>query len=264
MLDEQAAGLTESGEELWQIISEGRVRTFLQPIAAVRTGAVIGYEALSRGPVGSLLESPDKLFFAGRRANLLFSLERVCRWKALLAKNRFLTKGQALFVNMDTQVLSDARDQAHLVEEVMGALGITPSEVVFELTERAVIRDYAGLARAVTKYVELGYRVAVDDVGAGYSNLRLIAEIRPHFIKVDMSLIRGIDTDQTKRALLETMVSLAEKVEAAVVAEGVETAGELKTVRELGVGFVQGYFLARPAENPPTISSEAVRLLTQP
>lgn len=249
------------GRELWDIISTGRVRTLLQPVVPLDGGPVIGYEALSRGPAGSPLEFPDKLFSAGRDANLLYSLERVCRRKALLAKNRFLSKEQILFLNIDPQVVYGADYQADIAREVMSTLGIEPEEVVLELTERFQITDFQGFAAALERYLGHGYKVAVDDVGSGYSNLRLIAEIKPDFIKVDMSLIRNIDKDETKQALLETLVSLARKVDAAVIAEGVETAEELAVLVSLGVGFAQGYFLARPAETPPEVSREAIAVI---
>ncbi len=247
--------------ELWAIVAEGQVRTLLQPIVTLKSGTVVGYEALSRGPRGSRYEAPDNLFSASRRSNLLFSLERVCRRKALLAKNRFLGKEHRLFLNVDPQVIIEARHQADITKEVMSSLGISPSEVVLELTERTPINDYPGFARALEKYQKHGYQVAVDDVGAGYSNLRLVAEARPDFIKVDMSLVRGIDEDSTKQALLETLVSLAEKMKARVVAEGVEKAGEFETLMRLGVDSVQGYFVARPDETPPPVSEEAMSLL---
>lgn len=247
--------------ELWEIVSEGHVRTLLQPLVSMNTGNVIGYEALSRGPRGSRLESPEQLFAASRHANLLFSLERVCRRKALIAKSRFMNKEQLLFLNVDPQVIYEAQHQADITKEVMATLGIEPREVVLELTERTAITDYKGFARALAHYVHHGYQVAVDDVGSGYSNLRLIAEVKPDYIKVDMSLVQGIDQDTTKQALLETLVSLAGKVSASTVAEGVETADELRTLADLGVDHVQGYFLARPGEQPPSVSAEAADLL---
>lgn len=258
MLDDEST--PEQGDieqEIWEIVASGNIRTLLQPVVDLKKGRVLGYEALSRGPSGSALESPDKLFAAGRKTNLLFSLERICRRKALLAKSRFLKKEQILFLNIDPQVIAEAKHQANITKEVMAALGIEPEEVVLELTERTVITDYTVFARALQTYLNYGYRIAVDDVGSGYSNLRLIAEVKPDFIKVDMSLIRGIDTDKTKQALLEMLVSLASKVSARVIAEGVETASELVTLVSLGVELAQGYFLARPSESPPEVSEEA-------
>lgn len=258
----QVVGDTHEAErELWDIIIGGSIRTFLQPVVDIKGGRILGYEALSRGPEGSPLETPDRLFSVGRQSNLLFSLERVCRRKALLAKSRFLGSQQSLFLNVDPQVVHEARHQADITKEVVTTLGIDPGEVVLELTERTAISDYVAFARALEHYTQHGFRVAVDDVGAGYSNLRLIAEVKPDFIKVDMSLVRGIDADPTKQALMETLASLAGKVSARVVAEGVETAAELRTLAALGVSLAQGYFLARPSETPPCLTADALAVL---
>lgn len=258
----QVVGETyEAEQELWDIIIGGSIRTFLQPVVDLKEGKILGYEALSRGPAGSPLETPDHLFHVGRQSNLLFSLERVCRRKALLAKSRFFGSRQSLFLNVDPQVVHEARHQADITKEVVTTLGIDPGEVVLELTERTVISDYVAFARALEHYTQHGFKVAVDDVGAGYSNLRLIAEVKPHFIKIDMSLVRGIDSDPTKQALMETLASLAAKVNARVVAEGVETAAELTTLASLGVTLAQGYFLARPSESPPSLNPEALQVL---
>ncbi len=255
----------EAGEEarLWEIVTTGQVRVLLQPVLSLAEGRVVGYEALSRGPSGSPLEMPERLFAVGRTSHLLYSLERLCRRKAFLAKSRFLRRGEYLFLNVDPYVVYHASHQADITREVTAALGIDPREVVLELTERSVINDYFHFARALFHYTGHGFRVAVDDVGAGYANLRLIAEVKPDFIKVDMSLVRGINADQTKQALMETLTALAGKVRARVVAEGVETAAELETLIRLGVDCAQGYFIACPAETPPPVSREAHEVLDE-
>lgn len=258
---ESAAVEAREEAELWEIVTTGQVRVLLQPVVSLAEPMVVGYEALSRGPRGSALEMPEKLFHVGRASHLLYSLERVCRRKAFLAKSRYLRQGEYLFLNVDPYVVYHASFQADITREVTAALGIDPQEVVLELTERSVISDYFHFARALFHYTNHGFRVAVDDVGAGYANLRLIAEVKPDFIKVDMSLVRGIDADQTKQALMETLMSLAKKVGARVVAEGVETAAELRTLLRLGVDCAQGYFIACPAETPPEVSPEARAIL---
>lgn len=252
------------GRELQEIIDGEQLRVLLQPVVSLSDGSVRGYEALTRGPRGSRLESPDRLFSTGRRTNLLFALEQICRRYALLAKQRFLSREEYLFLNVEPEIINEPRQQAEIHREVLGTLGIEPGEVVLELTERTVINDYPSMARALDRYIELGFKVAVDDLGAGYANLRLIAEIQPTFIKVDMTLIRGIDGNPRKQALLEVLSTLAEKVNTCLVAEGVETAEELRTLASLGADYAQGFYLARPDENPPRVAPAILASLDRP
>lgn len=250
------------GRELQEIIREEQVRVLLQPVVSLSDGSVRGYEALSRGPRGSRLESPERLFSACRQVDLLFALEQVCRRYALLAKQRFMARNEYLFLNVEPEIINEPRQQADLHQEVLGALGIQPEEVVLELTERSAINDYPGMARALDRYIELGFKVAVDDLGAGYANLRLIAEIQPTFIKVDMTLIRGIDGNPRKQALMETLCVLSDKMDACLVAEGVETVEELRALASLGADFAQGFYLARPQENPPRLAPSVLAALS--
>lgn len=252
------------GRELREIIDAEQLRVVLQPVVDLRNGSVRGYEALARGPRGSRLESPDQLFSTGRRVNLLFALEQVCRRYALLAKRRFLSREEYLFLNVEPEIINEPRLQAEIHREVLSILEIEPGEVVLELTERMAIDDYSRVARAIEGYIDLGFKVAVDDLGAGYANLRLIAEVRPDFIKVDMTLIRGIDGNPRKQALLETLSILADKVDARLVAEGVETDAELRTLASLGADYAQGFYLARPEENPPRVAPSVMTALARP
>lgn len=252
------------GRELREIIDAEQLRVVLQPVVDLRNGSVRGYEALARGPRGSRLESPDQLFSTGRRVNLLFALEQVCRRYALLAKRRFLSREEYLFLNVEPEIINEPRLQAEIHREVLSILEIEPGEVVLELTERMAIDDYSRVARAIEGYIDLGFKVAVDDLGAGYANLRLIAEVRPDFIKVDMTLIRGIDSNPRKQALLETLSILADKVDARLVAEGVETDAELRTLASLGADYAQGFYLARPEENPPRVAPSVMTALARP
>lgn len=112
--------------------------------------------------------------------------------------------------------------------------------------------------RTLEHYRSQGYQVAVDDVGAGFSGLYSIAEIRPDFIKIDMSLIRNIDSNPARQAVVESLVTLAGKINCRVIAEGIETQNELNTLLALGVHYGQGYYLARPAFPKPNVSPEVV------
>jgi EAL domain-containing protein (putative c-di-GMP-specific phosphodiesterase class I) len=120
------------------------------------------------------------------------------------------------------------------------------NRLVLEMTEHAVVEDYDALQAALAQLRRFGIRVAVDDAGAGFASLRHILSLVPEFIKLDRSLTSGIDSDLPKRALARGLISFAQEIGTSVIGEGVETASELEALRELGVGFAQGYYLGRP------------------
>lgn len=119
-----------------------------------------------------------------------------------------------------------------------------------EVTEHAPVSDYAALEQVLAPYRAAGLRLAVDDAGAGYASLTHVLAVRPDLVKVDMALVRGADTDVARRTLLRALVELGHSTGAQLVAEGVETAGELRAVADCGVHLVQGYYLARPSRDP--------------
>ena len=121
-----------------------------------------------------------------------------------------------------------------------------PRRIVVELTEYLKIDDYPQLRTALMSIRERGVRLALDDAGSGYAGLSLILKVAPDIIKLDMELIRGIDFDPVRRSLVAAVVSVSRELGATVIAEGIETKDELDTLRELGVGCGQGYFLGRP------------------
>jgi EAL domain-containing protein (putative c-di-GMP-specific phosphodiesterase class I) len=134
---------------------------------------------------------------------------------------------------------------AMTVEPLLAILRDADREVVLEITEHVPIENYARLADALA--ILRGHaRLAVDDAGAGYAGLRHILEVQPHFVKLDISLVRAVDTDPARRAMIGSMIAFAREVGCVLLAEGIETPGELATLRKLGVGLGQGYLLGRP------------------
>ena len=207
------------------------------PIVVAATREIFGYEALARGQMRTL-RSPEVMFDVAAEADLIWELSRLCRARALEGMNRLLAPGQLLFLNVDPH---DFTDPAFTEQEVTD-----PSRVVIEITERTAIKDYPKFRERLKAFRAMGYRFAVDDAGSGYAGLGSIANLEPDFIKLDISLINAIDTNFIKQNLVQTMVRFAEDHNAMVIAEGVERAEEFKTVQELGVHLVQGFFLHRP------------------
>ncbi len=215
------------------------------PIVLATTREIFGYEALARGQMRTL-RSPEVMFEVAAEADLIWELSRLCRARALEGMSTRLEGEQLLFLNVDP---TDFADPAFTEQEVAD-----PSKVVIEITERTAIKDYPKFRDRLKAFRERGYRFAVDDAGSGYAGLGSIANLEPDFIKLDISLVSAIDTNFIKQNLVQTMVKFADDHGAKVIAEGVERAEEFKTVQELGVHLVQGFFLHRPqAANVPIV-----------
>jgi len=218
------------------------------PIVVASTREIFGYEALARGQMRTL-RSPEVMFDVAAEADLIWELSRLCRARALEGMETRLAPGQLLFLNVDPH---DFSDPAFNEKEVTD-----PSRIVIEITERTAIKDYPKFRERLKAFRSLGYRFAVDDAGSGYAGLGSIANLEPDFIKLDISLINAIDTNFIKQNLVQTMVRFADDHNAMVIAEGVERAEEFKTVQELGVHLVQGFFLHRPQSASAPLPSPA-------
>lgn len=227
------------------IIRSGQIRMLFQPIYDFKTGTVMAWEALARGPRGSEFESPTILFDFAEQFGQLFVLEQACRSKAMETVGA-LAPGQRLFLNIHPRTVVDPTFAPGKTLELLQAYGLEPDNIVFEITERHSIKDFTSFHKTLDHYRSQGFKIAVDDAGTGYSGLSTVAALKPDFIKVDMSLVRDVDKDPVRRALMETMVTLANRIGSEIIAEGIETKGEACALTEIGVHFGQGYFLSRP------------------
>jgi EAL domain-containing protein (putative c-di-GMP-specific phosphodiesterase class I)/GGDEF domain-containing protein len=224
--------------DLRNSLRERGVYVDYHPIVYADTEEIFGYEALARG-VMRALRSPEVMFEVAEEADLIWELSRLCRSRALEGLESHLKPGESLFINVDPHDFSDPLFGEENVPH--------PERVVLEITERTAIKDYPKFRERLKGLREKGYRFAVDDAGSGYAGLGSIANLEPDFIKLDISLITGIDTNFIKQNLVETLVNFANDHGAKVIAEGVERAEEFMTVRKLGVHLVQGFFLHKPA-----------------
>ncbi|MDQ7835835.1 MAG: bifunctional diguanylate cyclase/phosphodiesterase [Humidesulfovibrio sp.] len=245
------------------ILHNRSVRAVFQPIADFATGTILAWEALTRGPEGTTFQSPAMLFDFAEQSGKLFALERLCREKAISTCGS-IGPGQKLFLNIHPKTMADPEFTHGMTLELLQAAGLTPQNIVFEITERHSITEFALFHRTLDHYRSQGYLVAVDDAGAGYSGLTSIAQIRPEFIKIDMSLIQGIDKDPVKRALIETFVTFADKIGSKIIAEGIESQAQAACLVDIGVHYGQGYYLARPdAPKPPLLLDTSYLRSTQ-
>jgi EAL domain-containing protein (putative c-di-GMP-specific phosphodiesterase class I)/GGDEF domain-containing protein len=251
----QAARSVESRErarkvtDLKKTLREGAVYIVYHPIVVTETREVYGYEALARGQYRAL-RSPEVLFSVAEEANLIWELSRLCRRRAIEGIDTHLQPEQLLFINIDPH---DFRDPTFRYLD-LDELGVDdPSRIVLEITERTAITDYPTFQGYLKEFRDRGFRFAVDDAGSGYAGLGSIANLEPDFIKLDISLISGIDANFMKQNLVETMVQFANDHDIKVIAEGVEREEEWQTVRRLGVHFTQGFLFhsvaAQAAQN---------------
>lgn len=243
-----------------RLLQEEAVHMLYMPIASLRDGEPLGWEALARGPEKSTFYSPATLFSYADETDTVFKLESICRKKAL-EKLRYIKQNQKIFINLDPRAIDDPYLLRGSLYKELEESGLHPSNIVLEITERHAITNYRVFRKIIEEYRRRGFLIAVDDAGAGYSSLESIAEIYPDFIKLDMSLIRNIDIDSIKQALLETFVQFAEKVKCKIIAEGIESEGELQTLIELGVNYGQGYYLGKPAKGLTQISGNAMNFI---
>ena len=246
---------------LADVLREDRLETHFQPIvAAADPTALFGYECLVRGrDANGAIIPPRDLFTAARTADLLFHLDRQARLCHIRCAARSRVGGGVrLFLNFNpSSIYAPAfclRSTFKAVEEV----GIDPAQIVFEVVESEEIKDTGHLLGILEVYRAAGFGVALDDVGAGYGSLALISRLRPDFIKVDMSLVRGVDQDPYQAQVAGKLLELARDLGTKTVVEGVETAGEHQWAVAAGADYVQGYFFARPAADPPVIGEDGL------
>jgi EAL domain-containing protein (putative c-di-GMP-specific phosphodiesterase class I)/GGDEF domain-containing protein len=241
---------------LAEIIDKGEVRTLVHPVLKLDDMSVIGYEALSRGPEGGEFERPDKLFKVAYDADLVLRLERLCRRQAIRAAAD-LPEGRLLFMNIEPEAIGDPELRDVMFTALLSDAAITPDRIVLEITERTAITDFPSFRSTLEYLRALGFSVAVDDAGAGYGSLQVLAEVRPEWLKIDISLIRGVDADEVRRQLVSILVLFAKRMGVRLIAEGIETQQELETLKELGVGYGQGFLFTEPV--PPFPPDESVR-----
>lgn len=246
-----------------KLIADGRVRTAFQPLFAIRTGSVLGYEALSRGvlDLGNGCKTdipPDTLFTLARAEDHCLLLDRLCREKAFanFAPHHRQCPELLLFINIDASLLHRNIIGSGHIERLASTYGIPPCNVVLEIIESAVANEET-LNAFAERHRELGFLLALDDVGAGHSNLARIAALRPDVLKLDRTLVQNCDGEFHRREVIHALVALAKRIGALTVAEGVERQEEACVLFDLEVDMVQGFLFARPGAEPSPGSGEA-------
>ncbi len=236
--------------ELRQAIDLDQIKTVFQPVVHLNTKKVIAYEAFSRGPKG--IEDPETLFKIACDGDCVWKLDQTCREKAFMAAKGL--PADFLFINIFPHAIGDPElknigDSLSLAQSKLG-----PEQLIFDVSEQSMVEDFELFPTMLHYLKTIGFKVCIDDAGSGYyGGLELMARAKPDFVKIDIHLIRDIDSDEIKQDLVETIVKFANKAGAFVSAEGIETVDELKKLKDIGVQFGQGYLFAEPASPFPKL-----------
>ncbi|MFQ5416434.1 MAG: EAL domain-containing protein [Myxococcota bacterium] len=232
-------------QRLFDLVLEGQVRSVSEPIVEESTHTVYGYEALARGPEGSELYSPAALFASAEEYDLLFQLDCLCRQRGIDGARDFPRESK-LFLNVRPTTIHDPNFQADRLGQTLEKCNLSPRDVVFEISEQESIENFAIFREVRDYYGKLGFEIALDDVGAGYASLESVMELGPEYIKMDRAFVAGIDEDPMRQELLRALQSMAEKIGARIIGEGLDTLEELETLGRLGISFGQGWLFGKP------------------
>jgi len=235
--------------ELRRIIEDAAVDTLFQPVVDLKTGAVLGFEALSRGPKDSVFELPAALFALSRRFGLEPALDRLCRRKALLSL-RGLPGGGKVFLNVLPQSLTDPEWSAGQVASLLEEASLPRRDLVVEVSERSADADPEGFAAGCDLARRAGFSLALDGVGTGYGTLSTLESVRPDYLKMDASLVSSVHENLIKQDLLTSLVQISRRMGAEVIALGVESADEAAVLLAMGARYGQGFHFARPGPVP--------------
>ncbi|MEK6721212.1 MAG: bifunctional diguanylate cyclase/phosphodiesterase [Chloroflexota bacterium] len=246
-LDRPASELSALVE---RVVSLRPLRAVFQPIFAVDDGRPVGYEALIRPFPESGFADPGSLFLAAEMSGRTMDLDLACIETAVTTAAELGLAGY-ISLNISPRTLESVDFSVGHLATILRGHEIDPSRVVVELTERETIEDLPRLQANVAGLRRLGMRIAADDVGAGNAGLRLLSQIRFDIVKIDVSLIQGGVHQATSLEVVRTIRDLAARTRSTVVAEGVETADQLRICRDLGLSAAQGYLLGRPSAEPP-------------
>jgi len=233
---------------LQKIIIERKIYTVFQPIVDMNTLEIIGHEALSRGPADTEFDSPLLLFTFASECGLSFELDRLCRKKAFETVRQLKTD-KKIFVNTLTMTIHDPEFRGVYLDELLKDIEVKPENVIFEVSEKMAIDNYDMFRAALKDYNDIGIVHASDDIGTGHSDLERIMELKPAFMKVDLSFVKDIDKSYIKQEIVKAMVLLAESIGSIIIAEGVETREEYEKLKELKVTYGQGFYFAMPEDS---------------
>jgi EAL domain-containing protein (putative c-di-GMP-specific phosphodiesterase class I)/GGDEF domain-containing protein len=232
-------------KQFYDILAGKKIRPVYQPIVSLVDGEIMGYEALSRIDLPDCSFNTEEMFHVAEATKRVWELEALCRKKSLkhaVNKPRYAK----LFINVDPNVIHDEKFKEGTTCKYLQKYGLNPSDIIFEITERTSIENEETFKKTIQHYTRQNYQIAIDDFGSEYAGLNRICVLEPHFIKIDMAIIRNINSDNIKKSLVKSFAIFCQNANIKLIAEGIETREELATLIELGIDYGQGYYLKRP------------------
>jgi len=233
-------------QSIGDLLRRGFHSVVFQPIRLLADNSIFGFEALMRGPAGTPLAEPARIFNnAAIDQRLLHQLDIACFYSAIRL-GRLINAPQTLFINMHGETLLRYANGADEVRHLLDSLHIAPSRIVIELSEMTDRAHVRAIGRSLKPLRNDGARLALDDIGARYAWLHHMLWLEPDFLKLDRGFVRGATRSQRRRDLIHGMVGFARGSGAEMIAEGIETPGEYDTLRDAGITLGQGYYLGLP------------------
>ena len=230
---------------LREIIETRNITTLYQPIVLMKTGKILGFEALTRGPVGTEYEHPEFLFKVARKFNLTMELEELCI-KNAIEMSKHWNDEILLFINIESSTITNLiKPEGDMIVPLLN----NNKNVILEITERNAIENLSLFKKLLDYLRQAGLKFALDDVGNGYACLELIAYLKPEYVKIDGKLVSGISRDFLKKEIVKTFVDFSRKMGSKVIAEAIEIPEDCKIVDNINVEYAQGFYFSKPREN---------------
>jgi len=246
-------------QAIFDLLDGNALTVHFQPIFSAKDGSVYGYEALTRIIGENPFNNIEELFQKAILTNTISSFDVRCRENAirLAATNGINQRDSYLFVNICPEAMMDPSHMAGITDEIAEECGISKDKIILEITEESAIYNYDIFTQAISCYKERGYRIAIDDFGAGHGGLKMLSIIEPDFVKIDRHFISNIDKAIIKSNLVDSISTACHRMGIKVIAEGIETEEELKVVLNMGIDLLQGYYLYRPS---PLLNGDGVQI----
>ena len=238
--------------ELEKIFDGNELYPVFQPVVSLETGDVFGYEAFSRIEEKYVLE----FFKKADKADKSWKLEKFCR-KVILKTARLVGIKNHLFININPDIILDDEFQEGFTKKLLEKYAINSHKIILEVTEHCSEKKSEILNNIINHYRVQNFNIALDNVGCAYSGLERICSLNPDFIKIDMNIIRGIESDTIKQSMVKSLVQFCNDTGVGLIAVGIETSKELDFILSAGVHFAQGFFLGTPAKIPGKVSAQA-------
>ncbi len=232
-------------EQFYEVLKKKKVHPVYQPIFSLSDGSIYGYEALSRIDLSDCVFNTEQMFEIAEKLKCLWELESICRKMSIKGAISKPTDTK-LFVNVDPNVIHDRKFHSGVTARYLKKYNMEPNEIVFEITERSSIEDAKTFIKSIQHYKKQNYKMAIDDFGSGLSGPNRVCLLNPDIIKIDMAIIRNIDKDKIKRMFVKSLSVFGKSTGIKILAEGIETSDELKTLIDLEIDYGQGYYLGRP------------------